>query len=287
MVFIICMLIAIAAFVAATRLKQVPGGRLGAIAAGLVFLGISVAQMVNVVPAGHVGVVDVFGSVSDNTLKPGVNFINPFARVIHFSGKTQEIKEIADVPSKEGLSVQLEVSLLYHVDPEMANEVYKKVGENYVDVILAPIFRSVTRGVTAEYDARALYTSEREILAQRIQQELSKQVNPRGIIVESTPLRKVQLPPKLTEAIEEKLRAEQESQRMEFILTKEEQEAERKRIEAKGIADFQEIVSKGIDENLLRWKGIEATEALASSNNTKVVVVGNPKDGLPIILGDQ
>jgi regulator of protease activity HflC (stomatin/prohibitin superfamily) len=102
--------------------------------------------------------------------------------------------------------------------------------------------------------------------------------------VESTPLRNVALPSQLTEAIEQKQRADQEAQRMEFILLKERQEADRKRIEAKGIADFQTIVAAGISEQLLRWKGIEATEKLSNSPNTKVIIVGAGKDGLPIIL---
>ncbi|MFZ0456598.1 MAG: prohibitin family protein, partial [Ignavibacteriaceae bacterium] len=110
---------------------------------------------------------------------------------------------------------------------------------------------------------------------------------PRGITVEAAPLRQITLPARLTESIEEKLKAEQESQRMQFVLQRETQEAERKRIEAKGIADFQEIVSKGISEQLLKWKGIEATEKLAGSSNSKIVVIGSGKDGLPLILGNN
>ncbi len=158
------------------------------------------------------------------------------------------------------------------------------MGLNFTEVILVPQFRSVARGVTATYDARALYTSERELLARTILDELRKLVGPRGINIESTPLRRVGLPSGLTQAIEEKLRAEQESKRMQFVLEKEKLEAERKRIEARGIADFQEIVTKGISEPLLRWKGIEATEKLAQSPNAKVVVIGAGKDGLPLIL---
>jgi regulator of protease activity HflC (stomatin/prohibitin superfamily) len=257
-----------------------------AIAGGLaaLFALIALSQMFTVVPAGYVGVVDFFGTVSEVTLKAGINPVNPLARVIKFSIKTQELKEVMEVPSKEGLTVQLEVSALYHLNPEEAGRVYKTIGENYVDVILIPQFRSVTRGVTAGYDARALYTSEREMLAQGIQRELERLVVPRGINIEATPLRRVGLPPGLTAAIEEKLRSEQESQRMQFVLTKEKQEADRKRIEAQGIADFQTIVTKGISEPLLRWKGIEATEKLAASQNAKVVIIGAGKDGLPLIL---
>jgi regulator of protease activity HflC (stomatin/prohibitin superfamily) len=250
-----------------------------------VSLTIGLFQCVKVIPAGHVGVVDFFGNVSDKTLKSGINFVNPLAKIIKFSIKTQESKEIMNVPSKEGLNVQLEVSLLYALDPEKASLIYKTVGENYPEIILVPQFRSVVRGVTAKYEAQALYTSTREKLAGEIKEELSALVNPRGILIENVPLRQVILPAGLTQAIEEKLKAEQESQRMAFVLQREAQEAERKRIEAKGIADFQEIVSKGISEQLLKWKGIEATEKLANSSNAKIVIVGAGKDGLPIILG--
>jgi regulator of protease activity HflC (stomatin/prohibitin superfamily) len=244
-------------------------------------------QFWTVIPAGHVGVIDFFGTVSDNTLYPGVNFVNPMANVVKFDARTQEIKEIMNVPSKEGLSVELEISVLFHLSFENANKIYKTVGENYVEKILVPQFRSVVRGVTASYDARALYTAEREILAKQIETGLANLVDPRGITIEAAPLRQIILPPGLTASIEEKLKSEQESQRMQFILQRETQEAERKRIEAQGIADFQDIVSKGISDQLLKWKGIEATEKLANSSNSKVVIIGSGKEGLPIILGNN
>lgn len=293
MLFLISILVTIVAFFAWRSSKKkmqfntmYRTSATGAFAVMVVFAIIALGQCFTVIPAGHVGVVDFFGTVSDNTLKSGINVVNPLARVIKFSVKTQEIKEVMDVPSKEGLTVQLEVSALFHLNPEKAASVYKTIGENYVQIILEPQFRSVVRGATAGYDARALYTSERELLAQTILNEIEKIVEPRGITVEATPLRRVGLPPGLTAAIEEKLRAEQESQRMQFVLQKERQEADRKRIEAQGIADFQNIVARGISEQLLRWKGIEATEKLASSPNAKIVIVGG-KDGLPLILNTQ
>jgi prohibitin 1 len=251
----------------------------------LVAIIIAVMQFWTIIPAGHVGVVDFLGSVSDNTLKPGINLVNPMATVVKFDARTQELKETMMVPSKEGLTVTLEISLLYSLSFEYANRIYKTVGENYVETILVPQFRSVVRGVTANYDAKALYTAERETLASRIETELSKLVKSRGITLEAAALRQITLPPGLTASIEEKLKADQESQRMQFVLLKESQEAERKRIEAKGIADFQDIVSKGISEQVLKWKGIEATEKLAASPNSKVVIIGSGKEGLPIILG--
>jgi prohibitin 1 len=243
------------------------------------------ARSIRVIPAGHVGVIDLFGRVAPETLKSGIHFVNPFARVVTLSVKTQELKELMDVPSKEGLSMQIEVSVLFHLDPEKAGDVYRTIGQDYVGVILEPQFRSVTRGVTAAYEAKALYTSEREHLAQLITKDLRALVDPRGIAVESTPLRKLALPARITTAIEEKLSADQESQRMEFVLLKEKQEAERKRIEATGVADFQRIVSQGISPDLLRWKGIEATTKIAESPNAKVIVIGSGKEGLPLILG--
>jgi prohibitin 1 len=276
-------LVAYQAFVVARRSHSPAAPVAGTLAVALALFAVS--QAFTVVPAGHVGVVDFFGRVSEQTLKSGINFVNPLARIVRMSIKTQEAKEVMDVPSKEGLTVQLEVSVLYHLDPEKAAEVYKTVGPEYEAVILQPQLRSLTRGVTAGYEARALYTSEREQLAHAITEEVRKLVGPRGVVVESTPLRKLTLPARLAAAIEEKLGAEQESQRMQFVLTKEQQEAERKRIEAQGVADFQRIVSQGISDQLLKWKGIEATLKVAESQNAKVVIVGAGKDGLPIILG--
>lgn len=287
MLFIVALIAGVIAFFAFRRFKrtgrrQESNVALGGIAVAAVVV---VLQLFTVVPAGTVGVIDFLGNVSDNTLKAGVNLVNPMANVVKFSIKTQEFKEEMNVPSEEGLSVNLEISLLYRLNPDQANQIYKTVGQNYGDIILIPQFRSVVRGVTAKYQAKALYTASREKLANEIMDELSALVNPRGIQIEAAALRQIVLPPGLTKSIEEKLQAEQESERMQFVLKREEQEAERKRIEAKGISDFQNIVSEGINEQLLKWKGIEATEKLAQSTNTKIVVIGSGKDGLPIILG--
>lgn len=287
MALIFWILLALVLFIVAAKpLKESKLRYLAYVGSGLLIL-VAISEFITVIPAGNVGVVDTFGDVSETTLKPGINFVNPLSDVINFSIKTQEIKESAEVPSREGLTVQLELSVLYHLDPNNADDVYKGIGEQYAEVILTPILRSVTRTVTAEYDAKALYTSQREVLAKKIQEELAAKVQPRGIIIESVPLRRVVLPNKVTAAIEDKLAAEQESQRMEFILTKEKQEAERKKIEAVGIADYQKIVAQGLDANVLKWKGIEATERLANSQNSKVIIVGTGSDQLPVLLGGQ
>lgn len=259
-----------------------------ALAAAAGFSLLALGQCLTVIPAGHVGVVDFFGIVSDEPLLAGINPINPLARVQKYSIQTKEHKETMEVLSREGLTIRLEISALYRLNPDSAARVYKTIsGGDYEGVILVPQFRSISRAVTASFQASALYSTEREALGAAIQHELARAVAPRGILVETTPLRNVGLPTQLTEAIEQKQKADQESQRMEFILTKERQEAERKRIEAQGISDFQNIVARGISEQLLRWKGIEATEKLAASPNAKIVIVGSGKDGLPLILGTQ
>ncbi|HUL59583.1 MAG TPA: prohibitin family protein [Anaeromyxobacteraceae bacterium] len=288
MLFFLLIALAAVAFTASRAVRRTSAGAAtGLVLAGVVLAALSLTQTFAMVPAGHVGVVDVFGSVSPGTLKAGINVVNPLARVVNMSVKTQEVKETMDVPSKEGLTMRLESSALFHLDPEKAADVYKTVGPEYVAVLLEPQFRSVTRGVTAGYEAKALYTSEREQLSELIAVDLRKLVGPRGIVIEAAPLRQLILPPRLAAAIEEKLGAEQESQRMQFVLQKERQEADRRRIEAQGIADFQKIVSLGINEQLLKWKAIEATLKIAESQNAKVVIIGSGKDGLPVILGSE
>jgi len=240
-----------------------------------------------VIPAGHVGVLDFFGSVPPRVLSPGVNLVIPFTRVIRMSVQTQELKETAEVPSQEGLIMELEVSLLYRLQPDKADDMYKTVGRNFASVAVEPQIRSAIREITASYDAKALYSSEREKIANQIFDFFAKLTQERGIVAEAVLLRKVGLPPVVANAIQEKLKREQEAEQMKFVLQKEQQEAERKRIEAQGIADFQRIVAAGISPQLLEWKGIEATEKLAQSPNSKIVVIGNPKSGLPIILGGE
>jgi regulator of protease activity HflC (stomatin/prohibitin superfamily) len=261
------------------------GLRFGLIVGAALIL-LLIGNPLTVIPAGHVGVKDLFGRVSPNVLHPGVNLVLPFTRVIKMSVQTQELKETAEVPSKEGLIMDLEVSLLHRLDPAKAAEVYRTVGANFASVIVEPQIRSAIREITASYDAKALYSSEREKVAEEIYALFTKMTTQRGIIADSVLLRKIGLPDVVANAIQEKLRREQEAEQMKFVLQKEQQEAERKRIEAKGVADFQTIVAVGLSEQYLRWKGIEATEKLAQSPNSKVVVIGSGKDGLPIILGD-
>ena len=238
-----------------------------------------------IIPAGEVGVKDFFGSIDPTPLTAGFNLKGPLTNIHKMNIQTVEIKETAETPSKEGLTVGLEVSLLFQLDPSKAPEVYRTVGPDYTSVVVDPQFRSAIREVTAAYDAKVLYSAERSRVQSEIQQNFELLAKGRGIITDQVLLRKIALPPTIADSIEAKLKAEQESLQMEFTLTKEKQEAERKRIEAQGIADFQKIVTSGISEPLLEWKGIEATEKLAASTNAKIVIIGSGKNGLPVILG--
>jgi prohibitin 1 len=236
------------------------------------------------IPTGNVGVLTLFGRVTGETLPEGIHLVSPLKSVQKLSVQTQSVKESANVPSNEGLILALDTSLLFRLDKDKAAYVYQTVGENYSEKIVEPTLRAAIRAATSAHTANALYTNARELVQQQIQEELTAQLAPRGVIVENVLLRDVQLPAMLKGSIEAKQQAEQDALRMSFILQKEKQEAERKRIEAQGIADFQKIVATGISAQLLEWKGIEATEKLAASSNAKVVIIGNAKNGLPLVL---
>jgi prohibitin 1 len=259
--------------------------RLVGIAAGAFVLVILIFASIARVDSGHVGVLTRLGTVTGEVLPEGIHLINPLKTSHEFSIRTQEIKESASVPSSEGLVMNLDTSLIYHLNPEKAADVYKTIGPNYMAVLVEPNLRAAIREATASHSANALYTGEREMVAKQIHDQLTDKLGQRGILVESVLLRDIQLPATLKASIESKQQAEQEALAMSFRLQKETQEAQRKRIEAAGIRDFQQIVAQGISPQLLEWKGIEATESLAKSSNAKVVVIGNSKNGLPLILG--
>jgi prohibitin 1 len=210
----------------------------------------------------------------------------PGTQVVKFSVQTREMKETAAVPTSEGLIVNLDVSLLFRLQPEAGARVYKTIGRRFETIVIDPQLRSIIRDVTAEYEAKFLYSASREMVAQNMFKHVRAALAPRGIEAEQVLLRAVTLPPLLTTAIQEKLQAEQQAQRMRFMLDRERQEAERKRVEAQGIADFQTIVARGISSELLKWKAIEVAHDLSKSPNAKIVVLGD-KSGLPIILSEK
>ena len=268
------------------------GGRSGTGLLRLIGLGVAAFLLiillfsaVTKVGTGHVGVLTLFGKVSGETLGEGIHVISPLKTNNELSIQTETLKESASVPSSEGLMMSLDTSLIYHLNPDHAADVFQKIGADYENVVVEPTLRSAIREATASHTANALYTGEREMVAKQIFDQVSSELSKRGLTVENVLLRDIQLPATLKAAIEAKQQAEQESLAMNFRLQKETQEAQRKRIEAAGVRDFQQIVAQGISAQLLEWKGIEATENLAKSANTKVVVIGNNKNGLPLILG--
>ncbi len=253
---------------------------------GVVLLGL-LACGCAAVPAQHVGVLEIFGAVQGNTWSPGLHAWAPWLGVHRINCRTLQLEEKTATPTSEGLVVGLDVSAVYHAQPAMAKEIYARYGglEGIVRNVLVPEFRSSIRDVTASFNASDLYSGRRGEVTQRMYTEMRKRLEGRGIEIEAVLLRNIELPDQVANAVQAKLAADQQAQQMEFVLRKEQKEAERKRIEAQGIADFQRIVTSGINEQLLRWKGIEATTKLAESANSKVIVIGAGKDGLPLILG--
>src|SRR5882762_4834463 len=243
--------------------------RLVALGVGAFLLVIPMFSSVTRVGTGHVGILTLFGRVTGETLGEGIQLINPLKTNNELSIQTQTLKESASVPSSEGLMMSLDTSLIYHLNPEHAAEVFQKIGADYENVVVEPTLRSAIREATASHTANALYTGEREEVGKQIFDQVNNQLTPRGLIVEKVLLRDIQLPATLKAAIEAKQQAEQESLAMSFRLQKETQEAQRKRIAAARVRYFQQFVAQGIRAHLLELKGTETTENLAKSPNTK------------------
>lgn len=246
---------------------------------------IVLARSIRIVPAGTVGIYDIFGKVSSDERKPGLNFINPLANLVIMNVKTEELTENMPVPSEEGLTIHLDVSILYRLDPDKASDIYQTVGMNYRQVVIVPQFRSACRDATVGYEAKALYTLSREAISGKIFGELQKMLAERGVILEKVLLRSIQLPQTVAQAIELKLKFEQESEQMKFILQKEKQEAERRVIEAEGIAKAQEIINKTLTPAYLQLEAIQAQKKMAESPNHTTVYIPSGDNGIPLIRG--
>lgn len=249
----------------------------------LVALVLGFFSFVRIVPAGHVGVVDLWGNVEEQVKKSGINLINPFVNLVVMDIQTQELKETMQVPSKEGLTMQVEISILYRLSPDKASNIYKTIGRDYDEVVVVPQFRSAVREATVFYEAKALYTSSRDEITNKIFTDLEKMLSERGIILEKVLLRAVSLPSTVSQAIEQKLKAEQESEQMKFVLTKESQEADRKVIEAKGIAEAQGIINKTLTQAYLQHEAIKAQMMMVNSPNHTTVYIPSGENGIPLV----
>lgn len=240
------------------------------------------------ISSSEVGVVSTFGKVSPTPVYGGLHFLNPISSVDKLSIKTASVNEKAQATTghNEGLSIGVEATLLYHLNPNSAPSIKQNLGADYEAKVVEPTFHSAIREVIVNYVSADLYGEKRATIQNQIDNAVHEQLESRGFVVEKVLLTTITLPDSVTKAIENKQGAQQESEAMQYVLQKAQQEADRKRIEASGIKDFQKIVSEGISEPLLKWKGIEATEQLAQSPNAKIVVIGG-KDGLPIILNGE
>ncbi len=256
-----------------------------------IFLIIVLLNSVVIIQAGETGVYHLFGKVRDKELRAGFHLINPLAEVTKMSIRTEEYtmssnygegqKRGADsikALTKEGLEVSLDITVWYHLEEEKASDVYKQLGINYVNKIIRPGIRSGIRKIIAQYEAKDIYSDKREEATQKILETLKKGIEPRGIVVEEVLLRNVELPSKLSSAIQEKLTAEQEAKKYDFILQKETKEAERKVIEAKGQRDAQKIISESLTPNYLQYLYIKE---LKDRQGTIYVPV-NPESGFPM-----
>jgi len=262
-------------------------------AAGLIFLLLIIFASVRQVEPGMVGVKKLFGKVSNNTLESGLNLVNPLVKVVMFDIKTENytMSGIQDegagrsddairVLSADGLEVIVDLTVLYKVVPSEAPRILKEVGTDYRNVIVRPICRTGIRNNAVYYDAVSLYSTKRDEFQNRIFSAIESNFKERGLMLEQLLIRNLTLPESVKAAIESKINAEQEAQKMTFVLQKERQEAERKRVEAQGIADYQKILSSGLSDRLLQY---EMIKAISSSPNSKLILMTNGK-GLPIMV---
>ncbi len=262
---------------------------------GLVVIGLSTACFVQLEP-GEAGVQKLFGKVQNNVLSEGLNFVNPLVEVERFDTRTQNYTmsgihtegdqkgdDAIRVLSSDGLEVQIDLTVLYRVLPEKTPEILQTLGTDYKDKIVRPMTRTKIRDFAVYYDAISLYSTKRDEFQLKIFTSIEKEFALRGLVLEQLLVRNINLPESVKTTIESKINAEQESQKMKFVLDKERQEADRKRVEAQGIADYQRILTSSLTDKLLQYEQIKAQKELALSPNSKVVIMNGK--GAPIILG--
>ena len=242
------------------------------------------------IPSGHNGV--KYYQFRDGTQMgtiygEGLNWHLPWNSFFVYKTQTDERREDLHVLSADGASIGLEASIWFRPIVNKLDSLQITIGLNYYEVVIGPALRGEARSIVGRYKPDEIYSTKREIIASEILEAIQNLLENKYIEVQNIIIRNVILPKNVTDAINLKLAADQAQQKMKFVLLKETQEAERKRIEAKGIADFQRIITQGLSKNLLLWKGIEATEKLAASPNSKVVVIGSGESGLPLILGGE
>lgn len=265
-------------------------------ALGLVLIAIGVLTSCFIqIDAGQVGVKKLFGKVQNDVLGSGLHFVNPLIEVekldiktlnytmsgVHDEG-TQSGDDAIKVLTADGLEVTIDLSVLYRVVQTEAPRLLRETGINYEDKIVRPLTRTRIRDNAVYYEAIALYSTRRDEFQQRIFKSIESDFRTRGLLLEQLLVRNITLPQSVKTTIEQKINAEQEAQKMQFILQKERQEAERKRVEAQGIADYQRIISEGLTEKQLQYESIKAQLELSKSQNSKIIIMG--RGNTPVIL---
>jgi regulator of protease activity HflC (stomatin/prohibitin superfamily) len=256
-------------------------------------------SMFKVIEPGKVGVQTLFGKVQENVLESGLHIINPIVDVTTFDIQTQtytmsavsnegqkEGDDAIRVLSSDGLEVAIDLSVLYKVNPEKAPYIMQNIGETYIDKIVRPVSRTAIRDNAVNYTAVDLYSAKRHEFQDKINQTITASFAKRGLEMQQILVRNITLPASVRASIESKINAEQDAQKMQFVLQKERQEADRKRVEAQGIADYQKILSTGLSDKQLQYEAIKAQKEIALSPNTKVIIIGSGK-GNPIMLSDK
>jgi regulator of protease activity HflC (stomatin/prohibitin superfamily) len=254
---------------------------------------------IKIIEPGKVGVQTLFGKVQNQVLESGLHVINPAVEVTTFSIQTENYTMSAKdsegavqgddairVLSSDGLEVTIDLSVLYKVNPDKAPFIMQNIGENYVDKIVRPVTRTAIRDNAVNYQAVDLYSTKRQEFQAKINQTITQSFAKNGLEVQSILIRNISLPASVKASIESKINAEQDAQKMQFVLQKERQEADRKRVEAQGIADYQKIISTQLSDKQLIYESIKAQKEIALSPNAKVIIIGGGK-GNPIMLSDK
>ena len=281
------------------RLEHLRGGLIF-LGGALLVLGVALSTVAQI-GVGQVGVQTLFGQVQARVLQPGLNVVNPLVDVTRFDTRTQnytmsavrnEGQQAGDdairVLSADGLEVVIDLTVLYHVVPAQAPHILATIGEDYQDKIVRAISRTRIRDNAVYYDAVALYSTRREEFQARILAAIEKDFRTNGLQLDQLLIRNIQLPQSVKASIESKISAEQDAQKMQFVVQKERQEADRKRVEAQGIADYQRIVNTQLSDKLLQYETIKANQAIATSPNAKVIIMGGGRGATPqLLIGDK
>ncbi len=238
-----------------------------------------------IVRPGQVGIKQTLGKIKGDHLTQGAYLFNPFITTVKkIPTRTVEAFNALDVPTKEGLTVKSEIALLYHVRPDAAREVYTKYGMNFQEVIVESNFRAVARHICGLYYAKELFAVDRNKLEKEIFDETALGIQDKGFVVDAVLLKSITMPPQIFQAVENKLKAEQESLQMEFVISKQKKEAERMQIEAEAIKNYNRTVSESLSEILVKWNGVQVLKELVTSPNSKVIITDGKS---PMIINDK